>query len=162
MSNRGRPDGQVTAIRGAGRRAAGLAPGRSAYSLCVNLRIRTSGSTGLAVQSRRPLDAPLGLPQVGRRVGSLFDLDVAESDLVIAVIAIANAAKTAVETMATYLAAGEPADLRVSLWNRLEGLYGQSGVARKQRIRGASEEREFDVPYRQRSVWHSSKLLYPT
>jgi hypothetical protein len=75
----------------------------------------------------------------------IFDLDVAESDLVIAVIAIANAAKTAVETTATYLAAGELADFRISLWNRLEGLYGQSTVARKQWVRGASGEWEFDA-----------------
>src|SRR5215467_4127023 len=71
-------------------------------------------------------------PEIAERFGvrfdhnMIFDLDVAESDLAVAVISIANAAKTAVETTATHLAAGEPADFRISLWNRLEGLYGPS------------------------------------
>jgi len=90
-------------------------------------------------------------PEIAERFGvrfdhnMIFDLDVAESDLAVAVISIANAAKTAVETTATHLAAGEPADFRISLWNRLEGLYGPSKVTRKRRVRGASDEWEFDA-----------------
>jgi hypothetical protein len=56
----------------------------------------------------------------------IFDLDVAERVLAIAVIAVANAAKTAAEMTAMHLSAGEPADFRISLWTRLEGLYGKT------------------------------------
>jgi hypothetical protein len=47
---------------------------------------------------------------------------------------------------AMHLCAGEPADFRISLWTRLEGLYGQNKVDRKSKVRGApSDDWEFDA-----------------
>jgi hypothetical protein len=75
----------------------------------------------------------------------IFDLEVTEDELVVAVIAVANAAKTAVETTALHLATVEHADYRASLWGRLERIYDTKSVARGQRVRGSSDEWEFDA-----------------
>jgi hypothetical protein len=76
----------------------------------------------------------------------MFDLDVSESELVVAVVAVANAAKTAVENTAIHLASVEHADYRAHLWDRLEAAYGLSSITRKPRsFRGAAEQWEFDA-----------------
>jgi hypothetical protein len=56
----------------------------------------------------------------------IFDLDVGETELVPAVMAVANAAKTAVENTAIHLAATEHADHRAYLWDSLQGVYGSA------------------------------------
>jgi hypothetical protein len=75
----------------------------------------------------------------------IFDLNVSEAELSIAVIAVANAAKSAVEATALQLAAAPHADYRAMLWTRLEKLYTARAVSRRRHIRGSSEEWEFDA-----------------
>jgi hypothetical protein len=78
----------------------------------------------------------------------IFDVDVSEDELVLAVIAVANAAKTAIENTAIHLASVQHADARVYLWERLERLYGSELVGRKLKIKGSSEQWEFDAAIR--------------
>ena len=53
----------------------------------------------------------------------IFDRDASEQDVAAAVISVANAAKTAVETTALQLATTEHADYRAHLWTKLERIY---------------------------------------
>ncbi|WP_041801514.1 hypothetical protein [Rhodopseudomonas palustris] len=76
----------------------------------------------------------------------MFDLDVAEVHLVPAVIAVANAAKTAVENAALHHAATEHADHRADLWDKLQTAYGAAAIAREPvRFQGSSESWDFDA-----------------
>lgn len=77
----------------------------------------------------------------------MFDVDVAEQQLVAAVMAVANAAKTAVENTSIHLAATEHADHRAYLWDRLQGVYGASAFSREPvSFKGASSETyDFDA-----------------
>jgi hypothetical protein len=76
----------------------------------------------------------------------MFDLDVQEGELVPAVMAVANAAKTAVENTAIHLATTEHADHRAYLWDRLQGAYGVKAVSREPvTFKGASENWDFDA-----------------
>jgi hypothetical protein len=76
----------------------------------------------------------------------VFDLDVDDGHLVAAVMAVANAAKTAVENTAMHLATHEHADHRAYLWDRLQSAYGLAAVPREAvQYRGASENWEFDA-----------------
>lgn len=70
----------------------------------------------------------------------MFDLDVAEGELVAAVMAVANAAKTAVENTAIHLATTEHADHRAYLWDRLQGVYGRAFAREPVTFKGASTE----------------------
>jgi hypothetical protein len=91
-----------------------------------------------------------------------FDMDVTTEELVVAVVAIANAAKTAVENMALYLATVEHADFRAHLWDRLQRLYGSRSVSRKPiTFRGASEEWEFDAALNIEAVPTLFELVMP-
>jgi hypothetical protein len=76
----------------------------------------------------------------------MFDLDVTEDDLLPAVVAVANAAKTAVENTALHLTSVEHADHRAYLWDRLERVYGTK-VAKREPIkfRGSTEQWDFDA-----------------
>jgi hypothetical protein len=90
---------------------------------------------------------------VARRFGirfdhnMMFDLDVEEGQLVAAVMAVANAARTAVENTAVHLASSEHADYRAYLWDRLQGVYGSSAIHRETvSFKGASSEAyDFDA-----------------
>jgi hypothetical protein len=88
---------------------------------------------------------------VARRYGvrfdqnMIFDVEVADGELVGAVISVANAAKSAVETTALHLAATEHSDYRAMLWNRLERIYEPKLISRNQPIRGSSDEWKFDA-----------------
>jgi hypothetical protein len=88
---------------------------------------------------------------VARRYGvrfdqnMIFDVEVADDELVVAVISVANAAKSAVETTALHLAATEHSDYRAMLWNRLERIYEPNLISRNHPIRGSSEEWKFDA-----------------
>lgn len=76
----------------------------------------------------------------------IFDLDVGEIELVPAVMAVANAAKTAVENTAIHLAATEHADHRAYLWDRLQGLYGSAFSRESVTFKGASTDSyDFDA-----------------
>src|SRR5262249_1476309 len=75
----------------------------------------------------------------------IFDLDVPENDLVSAVIAVANAAKAAVENTAMHLALVEHADSRARLWDRLEHAYGDKALLKKHKFQGSSDQWEFDA-----------------
>jgi hypothetical protein len=75
----------------------------------------------------------------------IFDLEVAEDELVVAVISVANAAKMAVETTALHLASTEHSDYRAFLWNRLERLYQPKAVFRNRSVKGSSDEWKFDA-----------------
>ena len=76
----------------------------------------------------------------------MFDLDVEEADLLPAVMAVANAAKTAVENTAVHLATTEHADYRAYLWDRLQRAYGGAFSRAPVTYKGASAENwEFDA-----------------
>ena len=75
----------------------------------------------------------------------IFDLEVLPPDVIAAVISVANAAKSAVETTALHLASTEHSDFRAFLWSRLERLYEPSQVFRNKPVRGSSDEWKFDA-----------------
>jgi hypothetical protein len=75
----------------------------------------------------------------------IFDLDVEDVDLLPAVIAVANAAKTAVENTALHLATTEHADHRAYLWDRLQRIYGAKFSREPVAYKGASESWDFDA-----------------
>lgn len=76
----------------------------------------------------------------------MFDLDVEEGHLVAAVMAVANAAKTAVENTVIHLATTQHADHRAYLWDRLQGVYGRSFAREPVSFKGASTEAyDFDA-----------------
>lgn len=93
-------------------------------------------------------------PAVATRFGvrfdhnMFFDVNVASDELVIAVSAIANASKSAVEETAMKLATVEHADYQAMLWGKLEYLFTQKAVARKLPYKGRHEEWEFDAAVR--------------
>lgn len=81
----------------------------------------------------------------------MFDLNVEEAELASAVMAVANAAKTAVENTAIHLATTEHADHRAYLWDRLQGAYGAHAVLREPvTFKGASENWDFDAAIKAR------------
>ena len=75
----------------------------------------------------------------------IFDLEVENDDLVVAVISVANAAKSAVETTAMHLAATEHSDYRSMLWDRLERIFEPRLISRNRPVRGSSDEWKFDA-----------------
>jgi hypothetical protein len=75
----------------------------------------------------------------------IFDLEVADEDLVVAVISVVNAAKSAVETTALHLAVTEHSDYRAMLWSRLEHIYDPKLISRNRSVRGSSDEWRFDA-----------------
>ncbi len=77
--------------------------------------------------------------------GMIFDVGVPQDELTIAVAAIANAAKSAVEATAFQLAAPAPVDLKSLLWTRLETVFGSKQVKHNQKVRGAADEWTFDA-----------------
>lgn len=92
----------------------------------------------------------------------MFDLDVSEGHLVPAVMAVANAAKTAVENTAMHLAMNEHADHRAYLWDRLQSAYGFAAVLREQaHYRGASEEWDFDAAVRVEGQYALFQVVTP-
>ncbi|MBY0364341.1 MAG: hypothetical protein K2X45_20735 [Phreatobacter sp.] len=74
-----------------------------------------------------------------------FDLDVPDAHLVPAVIAISNAAKAAVDTSAMQLSSVDQIDLRAVLWTRLERIYRPGSVTKRRKVRGSTEDWEFDA-----------------
>jgi hypothetical protein len=79
----------------------------------------------------------------------MFDLDVAEGDLLSAVIAVANAAKTAVENTAIHMATAEHADHRAYLWDKLQFAFGTKAFHREPiKFKGSTESWDFDASVR--------------
>ena len=79
----------------------------------------------------------------------IFDLDVGEDELLGAVVAVGNAAKSAVERTAIHLATVEHADYRADLWDRLERAYGRKAFQREPvPFRGSTEDWRFDAGVR--------------
>jgi hypothetical protein len=75
----------------------------------------------------------------------MFDIDVPESEAVAAVIAVANAAKAAVDLTMLQLAARETVDLKTLLWNRLDGIFLPGTVERNVVVTGSSDTWTFDA-----------------
>lgn len=92
----------------------------------------------------------------------IFDMDVSEAELALAVIAVANAAKTAVETTALHLAATPHADYRAALWDRLERIYSPRSVSRRKRVRGSSDEWEFDAVVERQGLLSLFEVVPPS
>lgn len=90
-------------------------------------------------------------PTVATRFGvrfdhnMFFDVNVVRDDLMIAVSAIANASKAAVEQTAMHLATVEHADYQAMLWSRLERVFTPKIVARTPMFKGRRESWEFDA-----------------
>ncbi len=119
-------DGFLVSDAGAARREAGLLGGERAFH-----RIAQDVAKRFAIRFDHNM---------------IFDLDVAENQLVAAVMAVANAAKTAVENTAIHLATTEHADHRAYLWDRLQAAYGAKSVQRQPvQFKGSSERWDFDA-----------------
>lgn len=90
-------------------------------------------------------------PEVARRYGvrfdhhMLFDIEVSSDDVKSAVIAIANAAKSAVEATAMQAAAREPINLEAMMFARLERIFARGRVRREPLVRGSSDDWRFDA-----------------
>lgn len=90
-------------------------------------------------------------PDVATRFGvrfdhnMFFDINVSRDDLVIAVAAIANASKSAVEATAMKLASVEHADYQAMLWSKLDRVFTPKRVAREFSFKGKSEKWKFDA-----------------
>jgi hypothetical protein len=74
-----------------------------------------------------------------------FDAEVPADEVVVAVIAVANASKTAVENTAMQMAVTTHADFRASVWEKLDRVFGSEKVQKSKSVRGSSEEWEFDA-----------------
>jgi len=119
-------DGFLVSDAGGARREAGLLGGEKAF-----IRIAKDVAEKFAVRFDRNM---------------IFDLNVPDHELVVAVIAVANAAKTAVENTAIHLTSVEHADFRAHLWDRLEHAYGSRSFERNVRkFQGATEQWDFDA-----------------
>jgi hypothetical protein len=90
-------------------------------------------------------------PDIATRFGvrfdhnMFFDINVARDDLVIAVAAVANASKSAVEETAMRLASVEHADYQANLWLKLERVFTAKRVSREPWIAGKRENWQFDA-----------------
>jgi hypothetical protein len=90
-------------------------------------------------------------PKVAERFGvrfdhnMLFDMNVNDTDVVGAVIAVANAAKTAVEYTAEQLATVGHADELASILDRLERVFGKSLDRKPAEVRGSTSLWKFDA-----------------
>lgn len=122
-------DGFLVSDGGAARREAGFLGGERAFK-----RIAQDVAKRFAIRFDQNM---------------MFDLDVAEDSLLSAVIAVANAAKTAVENTAIHMAATEQADHRAHLWDKLQSAYGARTVQREPvKFKGSTEEWDFDAAVR--------------
>jgi hypothetical protein len=74
-----------------------------------------------------------------------FDVNVPSDELVMAVSAIANASKSAVDETAMRLAVVEHADYQAMLWCRLERVFTPRVVARTPTYKGHREAWDFDA-----------------
>jgi len=75
----------------------------------------------------------------------LFDIEVPADEVVAAVIAVANAAKSAVETAAQAAATKDRLDLKTVFWHRLETVFRGVQVQRNFIARGSSDQWSFDA-----------------
>lgn len=135
-------DGFLVSDAGGARREAGLMGGERAFQ-----RIARDVAERFSIRFDRNM---------------MFDLDVAETDLLSAVIAVANAARTAVEDTAIHLSTTEHADHRAYLWDRLEGAYGPQIVRREPvQFRGRTEKWDFDAAIRVQNTFALFEIVTP-
>jgi hypothetical protein len=119
-------DGYLVSDAGSARREAGLLGGERAFARIAQEVAKRSG--------------------IRFDHNMIFDLGISEGHLVAAVMAVANAAKTAVENTAIHLASYAHADHRAYLWDKLQSAYGAKFVQREPiKYRGSSEEWDFDA-----------------
>ena len=90
-------------------------------------------------------------PDIAMRFGvrfdhnMFFDINVSRDDLVVAVAAVANASRSAVESTAMRLATVEHADYQAMLWDKLDRVFTAKRVARKLPFKGKLDRWEFDA-----------------
>lgn len=75
----------------------------------------------------------------------LFDVEVPQDEVMFAVIAVANAAKSSVEATAMQAASREPINLEAMMFARLERIFPKGQVRREAVIRGSSDDWRFDA-----------------
>lgn len=75
----------------------------------------------------------------------LFDIEVPQDEVMFAVIAVSNAAKSAVEATAMQAASREPINLEGMMYARLERIFPKGRVRREALIRGSSDDWRFDA-----------------
>lgn len=90
-----------------------------------------------------------------------FEMEVSIDELVVVVSAIANAAKSAVESTAMHMAAVEHADARAVLWDRLGSIYGGKHIQRKVKVRGSSDSWEFDAAVQMKDRMSVFEIISP-
>lgn len=118
-------DGFLVSDAGAARREAGLLGGERSF-----LHIASEIATRFGVRFDHNM---------------FFDVNVSRDELVVAVSAISNASKAAVEETAFRLAAVEHADYRAMLWAKLERSFPSRQIVRDIQFRGKSETWTFDA-----------------
>jgi hypothetical protein len=90
-------------------------------------------------------------PDIANRYGvrfdhnMFFDINVERDELVVAVSAIANASKAAVEATAARLTVVEHADYQAALWEKLERVFTKTRLVKEFTFKGKSEAWEFDA-----------------
>lgn len=134
-------DGFLVSDGGVGRREAGLLGGERSF-----IRIAHDITKKMGVRFDNNI---------------IYDLDVPEPALLAAVVAVANAAKSAVETTAMHMATVDHADYRAHLWDRLEKIYGIGSSGRRPKIKGAAEEWEFDAAIRTEEKFTVFEMVTP-
>jgi hypothetical protein len=118
-------DGFLVSDAGAARREAGLLGGeRSFVQLAPDMAIRYG---------------------VRFDHNMFFDINVQRDELAVAVSAIANASKAAVEATAARLTLVEHADYQAMLWEKLERVFTKTRLAKEFTFKGKSEAWEFDA-----------------
>ena len=118
-------DGFLVTDAGCARREAGLMGGEKTF-----VRIAAEVAERFGVRFDRNM---------------IFEMEVKQDELVVVVAAVANAAKTAVENTAMILATTEHADARADLWEKLDRVYGHGAIEKKAKVRGSSDNWEFDA-----------------
>jgi hypothetical protein len=118
-------DGFLVSDGGAGRREAGLLGGERSF---VQLAPDVATSYGVRFDHNM-----------------FFDINVERDELAVAVAAIANASKAAVEATAAKLAAVEHADYQAMLWEKLERVFTKTRLIKEIEFKGKSELWDFDA-----------------
>lgn len=76
--------------------------------------------------------------------GMIYDLVASKDDLAVVVLAVANAAKSAVDATLLQIPR-DPVDARLDLWTRLDAIFREGRIQRSPRTRGSSDEWTFDA-----------------
>jgi hypothetical protein len=134
-------DGFLVSDGGAARREAGLLGGERSF---VQLAASVAARYGVRFDHNM-----------------FFDVNVVRDELVIAVAAIANASKAAVEETAMKLSAVERADYQAMLWTRLERVFSPQSVGRTVPFKGQHDSWEFDAAVQVRGHTSLFEIVTP-